>query len=67
MMVWLYLVYRQKLDGDKTLVLGNQALADWGVSRESKRQELADLEAAGLIKVARRPRRSALVTILGET
>jgi len=47
-----------------TFGLSNTALARYGVSRETKRRALAKLEAAGLIKVERRPGRATIVTLL---
>ena len=47
-----------------TVSLSNAALARYGVSRETKRRALAKLEAAGLIKVERRPGRATIVTLL---
>ena len=48
-----------------SFTLPNGRLAKWGVSRESKRRALQRLEAAGLILVERRPRKTPKVTLVG--
>jgi len=61
-LIWLlHLAWKRKCT---TFGLSNTALARYGVSRETKRRALAKLEAAGLIKVERRPGRATIVTLL---
>jgi len=62
LLVWLtYQAWRTK---STTFAVPNKALADYGVSRKVKFLALRQLEAAGLIKVKRRPRRHPVVTLL---
>jgi DNA-binding GntR family transcriptional regulator len=61
-LIWLvHLAWKSE---STTVCLSNAALASYGVSRETKRRALAKLEAAGLIKVERRPGRATIVTLL---
>ena len=65
-MVALY-VYRQwmmRKKGANTIVVGNVGVAKLGVSPDAKTDALRKLEAAGLIRVRHRHRKSPLVTIL---
>jgi hypothetical protein len=47
-----------------TFPLANVRLAKLGVSRETKREVLRDLEQAGLIAVERPPRKTPIVTLI---
>lgn len=65
MLVWLYLVYRTRLDGTRSITLGNIALREWGISRSVKARALGQLAAAGFVTVQKRSsRRSPIVTLL---
>ena len=48
-----------------TFPLPNEQLTKLGVSRQTKRRALADLERAGLIAVERPPRKTPIVTMVG--
>jgi hypothetical protein len=63
-LVWLYLFHRVWADKHRTVVIANQTLSAWGVGRREKYKALRQLEAAGLISVEWRRRRSPLVTLL---
>jgi hypothetical protein len=63
-LVWLYVFHRVWSDKNNTVVVANQTLNSWGVSRDQKTQALRLLEEAGLITVQWRERRSPLVTLL---
>jgi hypothetical protein len=63
-LVWLYLFHRVWADKHRTVVVANQTLSTWGVGRREKYKALRQLEAAGLISVEWRQRRSPLVTLL---
>jgi hypothetical protein len=63
-MVWTWLLYRAWLTGSATVPLPNGALAKYGVNRKSKTLALRQLEAAGLITVERRSRKTPIVTLL---
>jgi len=63
--VWHYIHYRVWAEGAPTVSLPNQALADMGVTRDTKRRALRRLERAGLIRIASQGNyRSPLVTLL---
>jgi hypothetical protein len=63
-LVWLYLFHRVWAEKCSTVALANQSLSKWGVGRREKYKALRQLEAAGLISVEWRRRRSPLVTLL---
>jgi DNA-binding transcriptional ArsR family regulator len=64
MLVWLFLVYQARLKDITSVDVTNQALAALGVDRQTKYRALKSLEAAGLISVERRGKRSPHVTLL---
>jgi hypothetical protein len=64
LMVWLYLAFETKRRGTNTVQVSNVALAEWGVIRSIKYRALDRLEAAGLITVHKRGKRSLGVTVL---
>jgi hypothetical protein len=60
--LWLlHLAWKAK---SKTFQLPNGQLNSFGVRRNTKERALRDLEAAGLIRVDRRQRKSPIITIL---
>ena len=59
-MVWVWLVHRAWKRQRQTVTVPNGELAKLGVSREVKRRALQQLEAAGLILIDRRSRKSPL-------
>lgn len=61
-MLLLHLAWRAR---SKTFPVSNEMLKRYGVTRETKRRALAELEAAGLIKVERRRGRAPVVTVTG--
>ena len=63
-MVWLWLTYRAWKTRSNKIAVPNGALAEFGVSREIKRRALLQLEAAGLIAVDRKSRKTPEVTLL---
>jgi len=63
-MVGVWLLYRAWQKKSLTFDVPNEALAAFGISRNTKSRALRQFEAAGLIKVQRRPRKSPLVTLL---
>ena len=62
-MVWAYIHHRVWADKSNTVLVGNKTLSAWGVAREEKYKALRKLEAAGLISVEWRERKSPLVTV----
>lgn len=62
LLVWLYIHHRLWADKRPTVVIGNQTLSAWGVSRKTKCSALRKLEDAGLVEVEWRERKSPLVT-----
>src|SRR5829696_2904646 len=64
LMVWLYLAFETKRRGTNTVQVSNVALAEWGIIRSIKYRALHRLEAAGLIAVHKRGKRSLKVTVL---
>jgi hypothetical protein len=63
-MVWVWLVHRAWKRQSQTVTVPSGELAKLGVNRESKRRALLQFEAAGLISIDRRPRKTPLVTLL---
>ena len=63
-MVWVWLVHQARKTGNAAVAVPNDALAAYGISRKVKHVALAQLEAAGLIAVDRRPRRTPIATVL---
>jgi hypothetical protein len=60
--LWLlHLAWKAK---SNTFPLPNRQLAAYGVTRLDKHRALHELEAAGLIKVVRQPRKTPIVTLL---
>src|SRR5262249_45370374 len=64
-MVGVWLLYRAWETKSSTFEVPNGALAAFGVSPDVKRRALWQFEAAGLIKVEWRGRKSPIVTLLG--
>lgn len=64
--LWLALGlwYLKGLRKADTFVLSNRQVSEWGIEPDAKSRALRKLEAAGLVSVERRERRSPLVTIL---
>jgi hypothetical protein len=60
----LLLIYESWRSGGRAIRLTNVALAEVGISRRAKGPALEELERFGLIKVARHPRKSPLVTLV---
>ena len=63
-MVWLWLLHLSWKEHSPTFKLPNERLAVRGVSRSAKTRALRNLEAAGLIQVARARGKSPMVTLL---
>jgi hypothetical protein len=61
--VALYLLRRKLITGSSTITLGNGGLRIDGVGRQGKGVALQELEAAGLITVQYRAKRSPVVTL----
>jgi hypothetical protein len=64
--VWLLLLHRVWRDKNQAVALSNRALAPYGIGRDTKCRALADLEAAGLIRVRRHGTKTVLVTVFLE-
>ena len=62
--VWLWLEHQVRKTQCNTVAVPNDALANRGVSRKVKNLALRQLEAAGLIAMERRPRKTPKVTLL---
>jgi hypothetical protein len=63
-LVWLWLMHQVWKTKKRTVPVPNKALAALGVTRDVKRQALDQLEAAGLVTVDRRPKKTPLITVL---
>jgi hypothetical protein len=63
-MVWIWLLHRSWLTGKVTIPVPNGALAKYGVNRISKILALRQLEAAELITVEWRSRKTPIATLL---
>ena len=66
MMVALHVArkWMMRKPSDTTITVGNVTLKALGITRHVKGDALRRLEAAGLIRVQHRPRRSPLITVL---
>jgi hypothetical protein len=64
MMVWLWLRHQAWKTRRKVVAAPNGVLTEYGISPDVKRAALRQLEAAGLIGIERRPRKTPIVTIL---
>jgi hypothetical protein len=62
--VGLGLWYLRGLKRSSSVVVSNVMMRDWGVSGDAKSRALRALEAAGLITIERRGKRSPRVTIV---
>jgi hypothetical protein len=62
--LWLWLLHQTRKTGKRTVAVPNGAVAKYGVSREIKRRALRQWEAAGLIAIEQRSRKTPLVTLL---
>jgi hypothetical protein len=65
MLVFAMLVHLAWKAKGQPFPFSNEVLKPYGVSREVKRETLATLEAAGIIKVERHRTRSPVVTLIG--
>jgi hypothetical protein len=63
-LVAIELLYVHRKTKRLTFPLPNGRLAKRGISRETKRRALRDLERAGLITVERPPRKTPIVTLV---
>ena len=63
-LVCIELLYASWKARNLTFPLPNGRLKKLGISRETKRRALQDLERAGLIVVERRPRKTPIVTLV---
>ena len=62
--VWVYLLRARRLAPDaQEISVSNEALATWGVSRETKRRALRKLSRAGLICIKQAKGRSPRVVL----
>jgi hypothetical protein len=63
-MVYVWLVHEVRKTGNRTVPVPNGMLAKYGVTRETKRRALKELEADGLMAIKRRPLKTPCVTLL---
>ena len=63
MLVWMLILYRSWQQQTPTVVVSNTMLRQYGISRETKRRALEQLEAAGLITVEWRATKNPIVTV----
>jgi hypothetical protein len=63
-MVYVWLVHQARMTGRRTIAVPNKVLAKYGVTRETKRRALKELEAGGLIELDQQPRKTPHVTLL---
>jgi hypothetical protein len=63
-LVWLELLYQHFITGNMTFPMPNGRPKKLGVSRWAKCRALRELEAAGLIMVDRRHRKTPCITIV---
>jgi len=63
-MLWLWLLHQTRKTGKRTVAVPNGAVAKYGVNRETKRRALRQWEAAGLVAIEQRSRKTPVVTLL---
>jgi hypothetical protein len=63
-MVYLWLVHQAAKTGKRTIPVPSEALAKYGVPRETKRRALRQLERGGLISLEQPLRKTPLATLL---
>jgi hypothetical protein len=63
-LVWVWLVQQARRTGCNAVVMSNEALAGYGVSRKMKALALRQLQEAGLVAVARPAGKAPIVTLL---
>ena len=63
-MVYVWLMHQARMTGKRTITVPNGVLAKYGVSRETKRRVLKELEAGGLIMLDQQPLKTPRVTLL---
>jgi hypothetical protein len=63
-LIWILLLHLAWKNGRLTFAFSNVILTRLGVDRRMKYHMLEKLEAAGLIKVERRPKQSPIVTLV---
>ena len=62
--VWVWLLHLAWEAKSSTFPLPNERIEKRGVGRQAKRRALCELEAAGLITVQRRSRKTPIVTLV---
>jgi hypothetical protein len=62
--LWLWLLHQTRKTGKRSVAVPNGAVVKYGVSREIKRRALRQWEAAGLIVMEQRSRKTPVVTLL---
>jgi hypothetical protein len=66
-MVGLLVLYEAWRNNGKPFGLSNKKLAGFGVSHDTKRRAILEMEQAGLIAVQRNGKRAPIVTWIGHT
>jgi hypothetical protein len=64
-LVWIWLIQRARKTKSNTVIMSNEALARYGISRHVKLRALRQLEAAGLVALERHLGKAIVVTLLG--
>lgn len=64
LLVWIWLVHQARKSRSTTVVISNETLARYGISRKMKALALRELEQTGLISVQRHVGRAPSVTLL---
>jgi hypothetical protein len=63
-LVWIWLVQRARKTKSNTVLMSNEVLARYGVTRHIKMRALRQLKAAGLVTVERHPGKATVVRLL---
>jgi hypothetical protein len=66
-MVWVVVLYEWWANKGKPFTLSNKRLAGYGVTHDTKRRALRELEDAGLIAVEQNGKRAPVVTVVEHT
>jgi hypothetical protein len=63
-MVYVWLIHQARKTGNKVILVTNTALAEFGISRDTKLNALQDLAELGVIELECRPYKNPIATLL---
>jgi hypothetical protein len=63
-MVYVWLIHQSRKTGNRVVPVTNTALAEFGISRDTKYAALKDLAAIGVIELEQQPRKNPTATLI---